>query len=186
MVWPVQFTQFKPSDASTCGVDAVLPRIVEHDIDELGIGARDRASLHRLAASPKHRVTEPALAMSAFGIDAEALLDGIATPQVTQRDGTLLGHLFESLVAPSVRVYAHASRERVSHLHPCGGDQHWSQGLPPPKRNRRHPRCAVRRLTQQQDEDPRSRAEQFSCTPKGPEQHSRAIWASLDAQQRII
>ena len=167
-------------------IDSYLDRIVEHDIDELGTGVRDRASLRRwleafaaatattaaytsirdaatpgvgdppsmatiavyrrvmeqmwiieelpawlptrsrlrrLAASPKHHLTDPALAMSALGLDAEALLDGISSPQVTQRDGTLLGNLFESLVAQSVRVYAQASRARVSHLRTRGGEQ---------------------------------------------------------------
>ncbi|MCY3949446.1 MAG: DUF4143 domain-containing protein [Acidimicrobiaceae bacterium] len=167
-------------------IGSYLDRVVEHDIDELGTGVRDRASLRRwleafaaatattaaytsirdaatpgagdppsmatvaayrrvmeqmwiveelpawlptrsrlrrLAASPKHHLADPALAMSSLGINAEALLDGIATPQVTQRDGTLLGHLFESLVAQSVRVYAQASRARVSHLRTRGGEQ---------------------------------------------------------------
>ncbi|MXY04020.1 MAG: ATP-binding protein [Acidimicrobiales bacterium] len=167
-------------------IGSYLDRVVEHDIDELGTGVRDRASLRRwleafaaatattaaytsirdaatpgagdppsmatvaayrrvmeqmwiveelpawlptrsrlrrLAASPKHHLADPALAMSSLGINAEALLDGIATPQATQRDGTLLGHLFESLVAQSVRVYAQASRARVSHLRTRGGEQ---------------------------------------------------------------
>jgi len=167
-------------------IGSYLDRVVEHDIDELGTGVRDRTSLRRwleafaaatattaaytsirdaatpgtgdppsmatvaayrrvmeqmwiveelpawlptrsrlrrLAASPKHHLADPALAMSSLGINAEALLDGIATPQATQRDGTLLGHLFESLVAQSVRVYAQASRARVSHLRTRGGEQ---------------------------------------------------------------
>ena len=166
-------------------ISSYLDRVVEHDIDELGIGLRDRASLRRwleafaaatattaaytsirdaatpgsgdppsmatvtayrrvfeqmwiteelpawlptrsrlrrLAASPKHHLADPALAMSSLGIDAEALLDGIATPQVTQRDGTLLGSLFESLMTLSVRVYAQACRARVSHLRTRGGE----------------------------------------------------------------
>ncbi len=166
-------------------IGSYLDRIVEHDIDELGSGVRDRASLRRwleafsaatattaahtsirdsatpgagdppsmttvavyrrvmeqmwiieelpawlptrsrlrrLAASSKHHLADPALAMSSLGIDAEALLDGIATPQVTHRDGTLLGSLFESLMTLSVRVYAQASRARVSHLRTRGGE----------------------------------------------------------------
>lgn len=166
-------------------IGSYLDRVVEHDIDELGIGVRDRASLRRwleafaaatastaaytsirdaatpgagdppsmttvaayrrvmeqmwiieelpawlptrsrlrrLAASPKHHLADPALAMSSMGIDAEALLDGIATPWVTQRDGTLLGSLFESLMTLSVRVYAQASRAQVRHLRTRGGE----------------------------------------------------------------
>ena len=166
-------------------IESYLDHIVEHEIDELGDGVRDRASLRRwleafaaatattaaytsirdaatpgagdppfmttvaryrrvmeqmwiieempawlptrsrlrrLAASPKHHLTDPALAMSGMGISAEALLDGITTPQVTQRDGTLLGSLFESLIAQAVRVYAQAARARVSHLRTRGGE----------------------------------------------------------------
>ena len=166
-------------------ISGYIDRVVEHDIDELGSGVRDRASLRRwlaafaaatstaaayttirdaatpgagdppsmatvavyrrvmeqmwladelpawlptrnrlrrLAASPKHHLADPALAIASLGIDAEALLDGIATPRVTPRDGTLLGSLFESLMTLSVRVYAQASRARVSHLRTRGGE----------------------------------------------------------------
>lgn len=166
-------------------ISSYLDRVVEHDIDELGSGVRDRASLRRwleafaaatattaaytsirdaatpgagdppsmatvsvyrrvmeqmwiieelsawlptrsrlrrLAASPKHHLADPALAMSSMGIDAEALLDGIASPWVAQRDGTLLGSLFESLMTLSVRVYAQASRARALHLRTRGGE----------------------------------------------------------------
>jgi len=37
------------------------------------------------------------------------------------RDGTLLGHLFESLVTQSVRVYAQAAEAEVRHLRTKGG-----------------------------------------------------------------
>lgn len=167
-------------------IGSYLDRVVEHDVDELGIGVRDRGSLRRwleafaaatattaaytsirdaatpgagdppamatvaayrrvfeqmwiteelpawlptrsrlrrLAAAPKHHLADPALAMGSLGIDAEALLDGISTPAVTQRDGTLLGNLFESLMTLSVRVYAQACRARVSHLRTRGGQQ---------------------------------------------------------------
>lgn len=167
-------------------IGSYLDRIVEHDINELGIGLRDRESLRRwleafaaatattaaytsirdaatpgsgdppsmttvavyrrvleqmwiseelpawlptrsrlrrLATAPKHHLADPALAMSSLGINTEALLNGIATPQVTQRDGTLLGSLFESLMTLSVRVYAQACRARVLHLRTRGGEQ---------------------------------------------------------------
>ncbi len=104
-------------DPPSMATVAVYRRVMEQMwiVEELPAWLPTRSRLRRLAASPKHHLADPALAMSSLGIGAEALLDGIATPQATQRDGTLLGHLFESLVAQSVRVYAQASRARVSH-----------------------------------------------------------------------
>lgn len=111
-------------DPPSMATVAVYRRVMEQMwiVEELPAWLPTRSRLRRLAASPKHHLADPALAMSSLGIDAEALLDGIATPQVTQRDGTLLGNLFESLMALSVRVYAQASRARVSHLRTRGGE----------------------------------------------------------------
>ncbi|MEX2400263.1 MAG: DUF4143 domain-containing protein [Rhodothermales bacterium] len=39
------------------------------------------------------------------------------------RDGTLLGHLFESLAALSIRVYAQGAEATVGHLRTAGGRQ---------------------------------------------------------------
>jgi predicted AAA+ superfamily ATPase len=71
-----------------------------------------RRPLTRLAVSPKHHLTDPALAVALMGLDADGLLS----------DGMLLGHLFESLVTLSVRVYAQASGARVHHLRTLGGE----------------------------------------------------------------
>lgn len=111
-------------DPPSMATVAVYRRVMEQMwiVEELPAWLPTRSRLRRLAASPKHHLTDPALAMSALGIDAEALLDGIATPQVALRDGALLGNLFESLVAQSVQVYAQASRARVSHLRTRGGE----------------------------------------------------------------
>lgn len=75
---------------------------MEHDLDDLGTGVRDRASLQRW--------------LQAFAAAYTSI------PQATLRDGTLLGNLFESLVAQSVHVYAQASRARISHLRTHGGE----------------------------------------------------------------
>jgi hypothetical protein len=56
-----------------------------------------------------------------LGLDADALLSGAEPGPRIPRDGTLLGHLFESLVTPSVRVYAQAADARVRHLRLQGG-----------------------------------------------------------------
>ena len=55
-------------------------------------------------------------------MDADALLDGSDAGWDMPRDGTLLGALFESLVAMSVRVYAQACEARVGHLRTHAGE----------------------------------------------------------------
>lgn len=75
-----------------------------------------RNFLNRLAQPPKHHLADPALAVRLLGLDADALLTGSPAGPVIPRDGTLLGHLFESLVTLSVRVYAQAAESRVRHL----------------------------------------------------------------------
>jgi len=77
--------------------------------------------LKRLGERPKHHLADPALAARLLGVDAQTLLDGESTGPAIPRDGTLLGHLFESLVTLSVRVYAQASEARVHHLRTHNG-----------------------------------------------------------------
>jgi uncharacterized protein len=75
----------------------------------------------RLAHPDKHQLADPALAASLLGVGAEALLEGREGTVALPRDGTLLGHLFESLVTQSVRVYAQAAEAEVRHLRTKGG-----------------------------------------------------------------
>jgi hypothetical protein len=53
-------------------------------------------------------------------MDAAALISGEA--EATVRDGALLGHLFESLVALNLRVDAQRVRSTVGHLRTFGGE----------------------------------------------------------------
>lgn len=82
-----------------------------------------RNPITRLTRSPKHHLVDPALAARLLGIGAEALLGGEEAGPPVPRDGTLLGHLFESLVTLSVRVYAQAAEAKVGHLRTAGGQQ---------------------------------------------------------------
>ena len=111
-------------DPPSMATVAVYRRVLEQMwiIEELPAWLPTRSRLRRLAASPKHHLADPALAMNSLGIEAEALLDGIDTAHVKHRDGPLLGNLFESLMTLSVRVYAQAARARVSHLRTRGGE----------------------------------------------------------------
>jgi uncharacterized protein len=81
---------------------------------------------------PKHYLADPALAARLLGADEEALLSGAPVGagilgdiprHHTPRDGTLLGQLFESLVAQSLQVYAQAAEARLRHLRTQDGRQ---------------------------------------------------------------
>ncbi len=81
-----------------------------------------RSHLGRLAQPPKHHLVDPALAARLLGIDATALVEGMATGPTLPRDGTLLGALFDSLVTQSVRVYAQHAEASVKHLRTAHGE----------------------------------------------------------------
>ena len=82
-----------------------------------------RNHLTRLTAAPKHHLADPALAARLLGVSIDALLDGRSAGPAILRDGTLLGGLFESLVAQSLRVSAQAAEARVHHLRTKGGER---------------------------------------------------------------
>lgn len=88
--------------------------------------------LRRLTQAPKHHLVDPALAARLLGVDAGALLGGIAAgakllriapADALPRDGTLLGQLFEALVTQSVRVYAQAAEASIYHCRTYDGRQ---------------------------------------------------------------
>jgi len=82
-----------------------------------------RNHLARLNQAPKHHLADPGLAARLLGVDEGALLTGATAGHVGPRHGTLLGQLFESLVALSVRAYAQAAEARVRHLRTKEGRQ---------------------------------------------------------------
>jgi predicted AAA+ superfamily ATPase len=84
--------------------------------------APSRSRLTRLTVAPKWYLADPALAVSLLNVTADALLRGGAGEVVVPHQGTLLGNLFESLVALSLRVYAQAVEAEVSHLRTRAGD----------------------------------------------------------------
>lgn len=71
---------------------------------------------------PKHQLADPSLAARLLGVDADTLLSGASAGPPIQRDGTLLGGLFESLVTLSTRVYAQLAEAAVKHLRTAGGE----------------------------------------------------------------
>ena len=77
----------------------------------------------RIGAADKHHLADPALAARLLGVTSEQLLAGQAAGASVPRDGTLVGALFESLVALNLRVYAQASEAQVRHLRTHRGDR---------------------------------------------------------------
>jgi len=65
--------------------------------------ARGVATL-TLARPEKHQLADPALAARLLGVGMGTLIEGAEGAAIIPRDGTLLGHLFESLVALSESI----------------------------------------------------------------------------------
>jgi uncharacterized protein len=82
-----------------------------------------RNPMARLTAPPKHHLADPALAARLLGAEVDSLLEARPLGPPIPRDGTLLGHLFESLVTLGVRVFAQSAEARVGHLRTRGERQ---------------------------------------------------------------
>lgn len=91
-------------------------------LDPVPAWAPTGSLLTRLGQTPKHHLADPALAARLLGLSREALLDGVGT-SVGPQSGSVLGHLFESLVTLCVRVPAHAADASVGHLRTRNGDR---------------------------------------------------------------
>jgi predicted AAA+ superfamily ATPase len=78
--------------------------------------------LNELAASDKHHLADPALAARLLNITARKLTSGRDIEPSIPRGGTLLGALFESLMALNLRVYSQAAEARVRHLRTQRGE----------------------------------------------------------------
>lgn len=109
----------KPAKTTTMPYREVLERL--WIVDPVPAWLPSRNLLNRLAQPVKHHLADPALAARALGCDAEVLVSGTEPGSYGLRDGKLLGHLFESLVTQSLRVYAQGAEARVRHLRQHGG-----------------------------------------------------------------
>ena len=109
-----------PAKSTTIPYRTVLEQL--WIIDDVPAWLPTRSHVRRLGGSPRHHLTDPALAARLLGVGTEALLDGQPAGPPLPRDGSLLGGLFESLVALSVRVYAQAAESRMYHLRTRGGE----------------------------------------------------------------
>src|SRR5665647_3150924 len=95
--------------AKAAQLDGYIRRIVERDFPEAGTDVRP-------TEGPKHNLADPALAAALLGASVRDLLTGRPVGLAVPRDGHLLGALFESLVALSLRVFAQAAGAEVHHL----------------------------------------------------------------------
>ena len=110
----------KPAKTTTTAYRELLEQL--WILEDLPAWLPSRNYLSQLAKKPKHQLTDPALAARLLGIGIEQLIRGESgEAKPIPRDGTLLGHLFESLVVQSLRVYAEAAEARVHHLRTRGG-----------------------------------------------------------------
>ena len=109
----------KPAKTTTIPYRDVLERL--WIVDPIAAWSPTRNAVARLTRSPKHHLVDPALAARLLGVGEDALLGGYDVGPPVPRDGTLLGHLFESLVTLSVRVYAQAAEAGIGHLRTAGG-----------------------------------------------------------------
>jgi predicted AAA+ superfamily ATPase len=79
--------------------------------------------LRNLGKAPKHFLADPALAARLLHLSTSALLRGeTKVAPLGPQAGTLLGRLFESLVALSLQTYAAAARASMSHLRTQRGE----------------------------------------------------------------
>lgn len=114
----------KPAKTTTIAYRDVLHRLWLLDPLDAWIPTRNHSL--RLAQAPKHQLADPALAARLLGLGSEALLSGAplasGSPQGL-REGTILGALFEHLVAQNVQVCASANDAVVSHFRSGNGDR---------------------------------------------------------------
>ena len=111
----------KPARTTVNAYRDVLERLWVLDPIPAWLPTRNRFA--QLSSPPKHQLVDPALAARLLGVDAGALLSATPARPHVPRDGTLLGSLFESLVALSVRVYAQACEASTMHLRTARGER---------------------------------------------------------------
>ncbi|MCL2768708.1 MAG: DUF4143 domain-containing protein [Solirubrobacterales bacterium] len=111
----------KPSRATTQPYRELLERL--WILDPVPAWLPTRSRMARVAAPPKHHLTDPALAARLLDVDAATLLHPRGRARAMNPEGTLLGALFESLITLCVRVYAQATEAHTAHLRTWSGDR---------------------------------------------------------------
>jgi hypothetical protein len=111
-----------PARTTTIPYDEILRNLWIVDPLPAWIPAR-KSSISRIVGREKHHLVDPALAARLLNASATALLAGRDIGPRIPRTGTLLGSLFESLAALSVRVFAQAAEARAYHYRTKSGER---------------------------------------------------------------
>jgi uncharacterized protein len=85
-------------------------------LDPVDAWTPSRGHISRLTNAPKHYLADPALAVRLLHVSRRALLSGERGSASVMGDGALLGQLFESLAALTIKVTAQSSAASVFHL----------------------------------------------------------------------
>lgn len=110
----------KPSKSATQSYRGVLESLWM--LDPVQAWDPTGVELGRLSTSPKHHLADPALAARLLGLDAKLLFAADGATPLGAHGSTMFGHLFESLIAQSLRVYAQAAEVKVFHLRDRNGE----------------------------------------------------------------
>ena len=111
----------KPAKTTTIQYTELLTQL--RILDPLDAWLPSRNHFTRLATSPKHHIADPALAVRLLRRTKAHLLRGDQRGIMIPNDGSLLGNLFESLAALTVRASAQAVGAHVGHLRTRNGDR---------------------------------------------------------------
>lgn len=110
----------KPAKTTTLPWRDILTRLWLLDPVPAWLPSSNR--LKELASAEKHQLADPSLAARLLNVTADRLLAGGSMGPPIPRDGTLLGALFETLVALNLRVYAQGAETEVRHLRTHRGE----------------------------------------------------------------
>ncbi len=110
----------KPARSTTMPWRDILTRLWLLDPVPAWLPSSNRFA--ELSAAEKHQFADPALAARLLNVTAGTLLRGGSAGPALPRDGTLLGALFESLVALNLQVYAQGAEAEVRHLRTHRGE----------------------------------------------------------------
>lgn len=110
----------KPSLTTTLPWRDILSRLWL--LDPVPAWLPSHNKLKELASSEKHHLADPALAARLLHVTAGKLTSGRDSEPSIPRAGTLLGALFESLIALNLRVYCQAAEAEVRHLRTQRGE----------------------------------------------------------------
>ena len=110
----------KPARTTTLPWRDILTRLWL--LDPVPAWLPTNSGFKELASTEKHQLADPALAARLLNVTADKLLAGESLGPRIPRDGTLLGALFESLVALNLRVYAQAAEAEVRHMRTHRGE----------------------------------------------------------------